>query len=163
MYHPVPSNVRIISICYYTRTKRANDDVQKTASTQTDREQPPETTEGVIDSGQGHAGASAGQVGGVGETLTEAEVERLARRHANLSWTICYSRGCLFHKGAKEAARYWPEDHARPERRVKKLTRQAKKGQEHQGARSGLVRRMELSGSDSPNTWVNFFKSFFPT
>lgn len=117
---------------YYTQTKRANDDVQKTASTQTDREQPPETTEGVSDSGQGHAGASAGQVGGVGETLTEAEVERLARRHANLSWTICYSRGCLFHKGAKEAARYWPEDHARPERRVKKLTRQAKKGQEHQ-------------------------------
>lgn len=155
--------------CYYTRKKRANDDVQKTASTQTDPEQPPETTQWDSNAGQGHAGASvgqgqagtsfgqghagasfgqghagasvgqghagasAGQVGGGGSNLTEAEVERIVRKHAALSWTACYERGCLFHKGAKEGAMYWPEDHPRPQKKSKKQTKKPNQVQEHQG------------------------------
>lgn len=113
------------------------------------RGKSPKTTKGVSDAGQNQAGASVGQdqagasvgqdqagasIGQVGDETSvdpmDEEVLRLIRRHANLSFTVCFERGCRFHQSAKEMARYWPEDHPGARKQYMKRIRQPKGSQE---------------------------------
>lgn len=66
--------------------------------------------------GRGQAGASVWEVGGRAKDPMEEEVRRIIRTHADLSFKACFGWGCLFHKGTKEAARYFPEDHLKTQK-----------------------------------------------
>lgn len=76
----------------------------------------------------------------------DEEVRRLVKRHVDLSFTIYFERGCRFHQGTKDMARYWPEDHVGSQRRSIRRTRKPKRSQEGNrwGGRSYLVGQPDM-------------------